>query len=233
MKILSVVIPVYNEVKTIEKLIQRVKDVNIEKEIIVVDDCSTDGTREILQKNNGNGIRAFFHEKNEGKGVALRTGFKYATGEIVAIQDADLEYDPQDYVKLIKPIRDGIADVVYGSRFLTYKFHCKRPFYLTHFVGNKFLNFLVNLLYGTRVTDMETCYKVIKKTVLEKNIDLSARRFDVEPEITAQLLRKGFKIYEIPISYNPRDYKDGKKICWRDGIIAIYVLLKYRFRKMG
>ncbi len=228
---ISVVIPVYNEVRTIEKVIQRVKNVNIEKEIIVVDDCSTDGTREILRKINEDGIRVFFHEKNQGKGAALCTGFKYITGEIAVIQDADLEYDPQDYIKLIKPIKDGMADVVYGSRFLTYIFHCKRLFYLTHFIGNKFLNFLIRLLFRTKITDMETCYKAIRRNVL-KDMKLSARRFDIEPEVTAQLLRKGFKIHEVPISYTPRGYEKGKKICWKDWFIAIFILLKYRFKKV-
>lgn len=232
MKKLSVVIPVYNEVKTIEKIMQQVKDVDIEKEIIVVDDCSTDGTREILRKINENGIKVFFHEKNEGKGEALRTGFKYITGQITVIQDADLEYDPQDYIKLIKPIEDGMVDVVYGSRFLKRKciFDYKHPF-LTHFIGNKFLNFLIELLFRTKITDMETCYKAIRSNVL-KDMKLSARRFDIEPEITAQLLRKGFKIHEVSISYSPRDYGEGKKISWKDGFSAIFILLKYRFKKV-
>lgn len=228
---ISVVIPVYNEVKTIKEIIQRIKDVNIEKEIIVVDDCSTDGTREILRKINENGIRIFFHEGNKGKGAALRTGFEHIKGEVVIIQDADLEYDPQDYIKLIKPIKDGVADVVYGSRFLTYILNCKHLFYLTHFIGNKFLNFLIGLLFRAKITDMETCYKTIRSNVL-KDMKLSARKFDIEPEITAQLIRKGFKIHEVPISYSPRAYEEGKKISWKDGFSAIFVLLKYRFKKV-
>lgn len=229
----SVIIPIYNEVKTIERIIQRVKDVNIEKEIIAVDDCSTDGTREILKGISEDGIKVLFHEKNQGKGAALRTGFKHISGEVVIIQDADLEYDPQDYIKLIKPIREEGTEIVYGSRFLNRKHlpHFERPFYLTHFIGNKFLNFLTSLLYRTKITDMETCYKALNKKVVE-NMSLSARGFDIEPEITAQLLRKGFKIHEVPISYSPRGYKEGKKISWKDGFIAIFVLLKYRFKKM-
>jgi len=230
---LSVVIPVYNEIRYIEELIRRVKNINIEKEIIIIDDFSTDGTREILKKIKDNGIRVFFHEKNMGKGAALRTGFKYVTGDMVVIQDADLEYDPQDYMKLICPIIEGKADVVYGSRFLKLEhvFHCKRPFYLTHFFGNKLLNFILGVLYKTNITDMETCYKVMKREVLE-SIDLSAQGFEIEPEITVSLLRSGFKIHEVPISYVPRDYSEGKKVSWREGVGALFVLFKYRFKKM-
>lgn len=230
----SIVIPVYNEVHTIKRLIQRVKDSNIEKEIIIVDDCSTDGSRELLQDIKEDGIKVFFHEENKGKGAALRTSFKHITGEVAIIQDADLEYDPQDYIKLIKPIYEEGAEVVYGSRFLNRKHmpHCKHFFYLTHFIGNKFLNFLLNLLYGTKITDMETCYKAIKRKALEK-LNLCARGFDIEPEITAQLIRKGFKIQEVPISYHPRDYREGKKISWKDGLVAACVLFKYRFNKIG
>lgn len=231
---ISVIIPVFNEIKTIKSIIQQVKAVNIEKEIIIVDDCSTDGSREILRQVKEDGTKVFFHQKNSGKGSALRTGFKHITGEVVIIQDADLEYNPQDYLKLIEPFsRDGI-DVVYGSRFLNrgHLPHCSHPFYLTHFIGNKFLNFLVNLLYHVKITDMETCYKAVRKKALE-GLSLSARGFEIEPEITAQLLRKGFKIHEVSISYSPRDYKEGKKISWKDGFSTILVLLKYRFKKSG
>jgi glycosyltransferase involved in cell wall biosynthesis len=231
---LSVVIPVYNEITTIKELINRVMNVmDIDKEIVIVDDFSTDGTREILKQIQGDNIRVFLHEKNMGKGAAIRTGFKYITGDVVIIQDADLEYNPQDYRKLIKPIADGLADVVYGSRFLAkgQLHHFKKFFYVTHFIGNKFLNFLVNILYNTKITDMETCYKVIKREVLNE-INLSSSKFEIEPEITAKLLRKGFKIHEVPICYNPRDYSEGKKISWRDGFKAVNILLKYRFKKI-
>jgi glycosyltransferase involved in cell wall biosynthesis len=229
---LSVVIPVYNEVKYIEEVIKKVKDVNIEKEIVVVDDFSTDGTREILKGLQGDGVRVLFHEKNKGKGAALRTGFKYTTGEVIIIQDADLEYDPQDYIKLMEPINSGIAEVVYGSRFLERRYtpDYKNLFYLFHFIGNKILSFLVSILYFTKITDMETCYKVMKRDVLD-NMNLTATGFEIEPEITVKILRRGFKIYEVPINYVPRDYREGKKISWRDGINAIYVLFKYRFKK--
>lgn len=231
---LSVVIPVYNEAATIKKVIARVQKVDINKEIILVDDFSCDGTRQILMNIEGDGVRVFFHEKNMGKGAALRTGFKHISGDLIIIQDADMEYDPQDYLKLVEPIRKGSADVVYGSRFLNrgYLPHCVRPFYLTHFIGNKMLNFLVYMLYNVRISDMETCYKMLKKEVLYE-INLTADRFEIEPEITAQLLRRGYKIHEIPISYKPRDYREGKKISWKDGFIAIYTLLKYRFKKEG
>lgn len=231
---LSVVMPVYNEIRYIEEIIKRVKSVDIEKEIIVIDDYSTDGTRELLEKIKNDGIRIFLHERNLGKGAALRTGFKNATGDIVIIQDADLEYDPHDYHKLIRPILNGTANVVYGSRFLDREHipHCKSPFYLTHFFGNKFLNFLVNIIYKSKITDMETCYKVMKREVLN-SINLSACGFEIEPEITASLLRSGFKIYELPISYIPRDYREGKKISWKDGAMAVIILLKYKFKKMN
>lgn len=233
MKKVSVVIPVYNEVRTIEKVIRQIEAVDVPKEIIIVDDCSTDGTREVLQKLKRNGIEVFFHDKNSGKGAALRTGFEHITGDVVIIQDADLEYDPQDYVKMIKLIQEDGVEVVYGSRFLEKNAFpgFKQFFHVTHFIANKFLSFLVTLLYRVKITDMETCYKMFKKEVL-KNLDLSANGFDFEPEITAQILRKGFKIYEVPISYSPRNYREGKKISWKDGIVALGVLLKYRFKRI-
>ncbi len=228
---LSIVIPVYNEVDTIEKVIERVRDTPHSKELIIVDDCSTDGTRELLGKIKTDGINIYYHDKNQGKGAALRTGFKMVQGDIVIIQDADMEYDPNDYAKLLEPIMCGKAEVVYGSRFLSNKhfFYCKKFFYITHVLGNKFLNILLNLLYNSKVTDMETCYKVMTKEALD-SMDLTESRFEIEPAITANLLLKGYNIYEVPISYLPRDYKEGKKATWRDGIIAIYVLFKYRFK---
>lgn len=228
---ISVIMPVYNEANTIKEIIRRVKDSNVVDEIIVVDDFSTDDTREILISGLLDGVKTYFHDKNQGKGAAIRTGLKNATGDIIIFQDADLEYNPKDYLELIRPIKEGMTDVVYGSRFLMRKdlLHCKRFFYLTHFIGNKFLNFMVRLIYGARLTDMETCYKVIKKEILD-DIELTARGFEIEPEITAKLLRKGFKIYEVPVSYMPRDYQEGKKISWRDGLKALYVLVKYKIK---
>ncbi|MDD5072395.1 MAG: glycosyltransferase family 2 protein [Candidatus Omnitrophica bacterium] len=228
----SVIIPVYNEARTIKEILKKVTDSDVVDEIIIVDDFSKDDTMKILESLSLKGVKVYSHDKNRGKGAAIRTGLKNASGDIIIFQDADLEYDPGDYPELVKPIKEGKADVVYGSRFLNRKdlFHCKKVFYLTHFIGNKFLNFMVMLLYGARLTDMETCYKVIKKEILD-GIDLSARGFEIEPEITAKLLRKGVKIYEVPISYVPRDYQEGKKISWRDGLKALYVLVKYRVGK--
>ncbi|MFA5339147.1 MAG: glycosyltransferase family 2 protein [Candidatus Omnitrophota bacterium] len=228
----SVIIPVYNEAKTIKEILKKVTDSDVVDEIIIVDDFSKDDTMKILESLSLKGVKIYSHDKNRGKGAAIRTGLKNASGDIIIFQDADLEYDPGDYPRLVKPIKEGKADVVYGSRFLNRKdlFHCKKVFYLTHFIGNKFLNFMVMLLYGARLTDMETCYKVIKKEILN-GIDLTARGFEIEPEITAKLLRKGVKIYEVPISYVPRDYQEGKKISWRDGLKALYVLVKYRVGK--
>ncbi len=229
---ISVIIPVYNEAKTIKEITRRVMDTNIVDEIIIVDDFSIDDTAKILKTLFLKGVKVCFHDKNQGKGAAIRTGLENATGDIIIFQDADLEYDPKDYLELVKPIKEGIADAVYGSRFLRRKtlFHCKKFFYITHFIGNKFLNFIVRLLYGAKLTDMETCYKVIKKEILD-SMDISARGFEIEPEITAKLLRKGVKIYEVPISYIPRDYREGKKISWRDGLKALYVLAKYRVKR--
>jgi len=231
---ISVLMPVYNEAKTLKEIIRRVKSIDIVGELVIVDDCSTDGSRGILKEEaQENGMQVHYHDINQGKGAAIRTGLSHITGDIVIIQDADLEYDPRDYPKLIKPILNGTADVVYGSRFLKRESipHCKHIFYLTHFFGNKLLNFVLNILYKTKITDMETCYKAIKSNVLN-SLELSARGFEIEPEITASLLRNGFKIYEVPISYVPRDYSEGKKISWRDGASALFVLLKYRFKKM-
>ncbi|MDD4910427.1 MAG: glycosyltransferase family 2 protein [Candidatus Omnitrophica bacterium] len=231
---ISVVIPVYNEVNTISEVIRRVRDVGIEKEIIVVDDCSADGTKELLQGFKEDGIKVFFHDKNRGKGAALSTGFKHATGDALIIQDADLEYDPREYPRLLRPILEEGADVVYGSRFLNKNslLSCRRLFHFTHLFGNKFLNFLVNLLFGTKITDMETCYKLIKRDALKK-INLTAQGFEMEPEITVKLIKKGFRIHEVPISYRPRGYREGKKISWRDGFMAVFVILKHRLEREG
>jgi len=225
-KTLSIIIPVYNEHKFIRKVLSIVKSVNIgkvKKEIILVDDGSTDGTREILKKLKG--YKIFYHKKNQGKGAAIRTGLAHATGDIILIQDADLEYDPHDYPKLLAPILAGKAKVVYGSRFM--KKH--KPKYWFNYVGNIALTTATNALYGSKITDMETCYKVFKREVLQ-HIRLKARRFDFEPEITAKILKKGYKIYEVPIWYKCRDYTEGKKIKWTDGVKAALYLLKYRFK---
>jgi len=226
-KKLSVVIPAYNEEKTIEAVITRVKKVNIglEKEIIVVDDGSSDGTREILQKLAGKEVKVFFHEKNAGKGAALHTGFSQATGDIILVQDADLEYDPREYPRLLEPILDGRADVVYGSRFLGGP---HRVLLFWHYVGNRFLTTLCNLCANLNLTDMETCYKVFRREVLDK-IRLKAKRFGFEPEITVKVGKLRCRVYEVPISYSGRDYSEGKKITWKDGLAAIFHILRFRF----
>lgn len=243
---LSIVIPVYNEINTIYEILRQVSDVEIglEKEIILIDDCSTDGTREVLEKignkekealslipsKGSRSIKVVFHQQNTGKGGALRTGFGHVTGDITIVQDADLEYDPHDYPRLIKPILDDDADVVYGSRFLGRK----RPegILFSSFVANKFLTFISNILTGLSLTDMETCYKVMKSHIL-KEIELTSDRFGIEPEITAKLAKKGVKIIELPISYFGRDHTTGKKINWKDGVSAIYHILRFNLKKKG
>jgi glycosyltransferase involved in cell wall biosynthesis len=221
---LSVVIPVYNEKETIRELYESVKAVDVDKEIILVDDCSTDGTREILQGLADGTTRIVLHEKNMGKGAALRTGFKNATGDIVIIQDADLEYDPNQYPKLIQPILDGKADVVYGSRFVTGDY--RRVLYYWHMLGNKFLTLISNMLTNLNLSDMETCYKVFRREVLDQ-IAIEENRFGFEPEITAKVAKLHVRIYEVGISYSGRTYKEGKKIGWRDGFSALRCILKY------
>jgi glycosyltransferase involved in cell wall biosynthesis len=205
---LSVVIPVYNEKDTIRELYDAVRAVNLDKEIILVDDFSTDGTREILCTLNDNTPRVYFHEHNQGKGAALRTGFRHVTGDIVIIQDADLEYDPKQFPKLIQPILDDKADVVYGSRFVTGDY--RRVLYFWHMLGNSFLTLLSNMLTNLNLTDLETCYKVFRKDVLER-ISIEEDRFGFEPEITAKISRLDVRIYEVGISYSGRTYKEGKK----------------------
>lgn len=220
---LSVVIPLYNEKDTIERIIQKVKDEPTQKEIIVVDDCSSDGSWELVQKIDG--IRAYRHEKNQGKGAALRTGFQYVEGDIVIIQDADLEYDPADYKKILKPITDGWADVVYGSRFLGGP---HRVMFFWHYMGNRFLTLLSNMMNNLNLTDMETCYKCFRREALD-GITIRSDSFGFEPEITAKFARKGLRIYEVPIAYYGRGFEEGKKIHWTDGIPALYCIFKYRF----
>jgi glycosyltransferase involved in cell wall biosynthesis len=221
---LSVVIPVYNEEKTIRDIYNAVKAVEIDKEIILVDDCSTDGSAAILKELAGLGTRVITHEKNMGKGAALRTGFNNVTGDIIIIQDADLEYDPSQYHKLIQPILEGKADVVYGSRFVTGDY--RRVLFFWHSVGNKFLTLLSNMFTNLNLTDMETCYKVFRREFLEK-ITIEENRFGFEPEITAKVAKLGVRIYEVGISYSGRTYTEGKKIGWKDGFSALRCILKY------
>lgn len=219
---LSVIMPVYNEKATLPQIIEKVLAAPVEKELIIVDDCSTDGTREVL-KNYPN-IKVVLQPYNQGKGAALRAGLKEAGGDYVIIQDADLEYDPQDYIKLLAPINEGKAKVVYGSRFMG-----KHSFSsVSHYWGNKALSLLTTLLYGAVLTDMETCYKLIPAKFI-KNLKLNANRFDFEPEITAKILKNGYKIMEVPIGYKGREFNEGKKISWKDGFAAIAALVKYKF----
>lgn len=223
----SVVIPVYNEVSTIREIVVRVQAVDLDKEIIIVDDGSTDGTREQLQKIalSQENIKVFYHDRNQGKGAALRTGFEAATGDIVIIQDADLEYDPREYPVLLEPILDGRADIVYGSRFLGGP---HRVLFFWHYLGNKFLTLLSNALTNLNLTDMETCYKVFRREVLS-DIQLKSNRFGFEPEFTAKIAKKEFRIYETSISYSGRTYTEGKKIGWKDGVTAIFAIIWFRF----
>ncbi len=224
---LSIVIPVFNEKKTIKELIRRVQDVEtgLEKEIIIVDDGSSDGTRQILEKFNNSDIKVLCHTKNRGKGAALQTGFSTVTGDIILIQDADLEYDPRDYPKLLEPILDGRADAVYGSRFLGGP---HRVLFFWHYVGNKFLTTLSNMLSNLNLSDIETCYKVFRRELIDK-IVLKSKRFGFEPEITIKIAKMKCRIYEVPISYSGRDYSEGKKIGWKDGVAAIFHILRFKF----
>ncbi len=228
-KKLSIVMPVYNEKDTIQKIIPRVLnvDVGLEKELVIVDDFSQDGTRDILAKLNDPRIKVHFHPKNMGKGSALQTGFAKASGEIVLVQDADLEYDPNEYPNLLQPVLDGRADVVYGSRFLSGP---HRVLFFWHYLGNKMLTTFSNMLSNLNLTDMETCYKVFKKSVLDK-IKLKSKRFGFEPEVTIKIAKMKVRIYEVPISYSGRDYSEGKKIGWKDGFAAIFHIIRYKFFK--
>ena len=230
MQKLSIIIPVYNEEKTILEVINRVKKVklkNIKKEIIIVDDFSTDDTKKILTKLKDGSLKIFFHHGNQGKGAAIRTGLKYASGDIILIQDADLEYNPEEYENLLKPIMENKTKVVYGSRIAAIKKNLKNM-YKMHYLGNIILTGMTNILYASKITDMETGYKVFKREVI-KNIKLKAKRFDFEPEITAKILKRKYKIKEVQISFAGRKFKEGKKITWRDGITALFYLIKYRF----
>lgn len=223
---ITILMPVYNEVNTLHEMVKKVEETDfcdLEKEIILIDDCSDDGTKELYKDIPH---KVLYHNYNQGKGAALRTGLTEATGDIIIIQDADLEYDPVDYIPLIKLILDGHADVCYGSRLTGGK--PSRSFMFTHLLGNKFLSLLTNILYGSTLTDMETCYKAFKADFI-KDITIRSDRFDFEPEITAKILKKHARLYELPISYYGREFSEGKKITWRDGIFAIIALIKYRF----
>jgi glycosyltransferase involved in cell wall biosynthesis len=224
--ILSVIIPAYNEKNTINEILIRVQTMDMVDEIVVVDDGSIDGTREILEEMDGVGpIRVVYHEKNLGKGAAVVTGIKNSEGDVILIQDADLEYDPRDYPELLKPIEEQNADVVYGSRFLGGP---RRPAMFWHMVANKMLTLMTNILYDNILTDMETGYKVFRRDVV-RDMTIHARRFDFEPEFTAKIMKRKVRIFEVPICFNPRDYDEGKKIKFKDAVEAVWTLIKYRF----
>ncbi|MFA6307045.1 MAG: glycosyltransferase family 2 protein [Patescibacteria group bacterium] len=230
---LSIVIPVFNEKNTILEVLKRVEAVVLPlgKEIILVDDCSTDGTREMLKSLPAEKYRIFYHDINQGKGAAVRLGFNQASGDIIIVQDADLEYDPEEYGKLIKPIMDGKADVVYGSRLIGGG-ETRRVLYFWHYLGNKLLTILSNALSNLNLSDMETCYKVFSKASLEKiRPRLTSNRFGIEPEITMLIGRNKFKVYEVGISYSGRTYKEGKKINWKDGLAAFWHIVKFGVRR--
>jgi glycosyltransferase involved in cell wall biosynthesis len=226
---LSVIVPVFNERNTLVEILRRMRAVElpdgIESEIIVVDDGSSDGTRDVLRQLGDSTVRVVMHDVNRGKGAAVRTGFKHATGEFILVQDADLEYDPEDWPKLLAPVLRGRARVVYGSRFTGER----RNMLLLHWIGNRFLSLTTNVLYNTTLSDMETCYKLLERSLIE-DLQLQSNKFDIEPEITAKVLKRGLRIYEVPISYSGREFDEGKKITWRDGFSALWTLVKYRFR---
>lgn len=224
---LSVIIPVYNEKATIEEIARRVKAAEPgDKEIIIVDDGSTDGTRDILKRLEGDGVKVILHKKNTGKGGAIRTGLSAARGDIVMLQDADLEYDPKEIAALIRPIQDGMADAVYGSRFMGGR--PQRVHMFWHQVGNRFLTFLFNIMYNCTLTDLETCYKAFKRDII-KDFKIKSNGFTIEPELTAKILRKRARLYEVPISYYGRSYDEGKKIRFYHGLECIWAIIKFRF----
>jgi len=219
----SIIIPVYNEEATLKKVVDTIKAVELEKEIVIVDDGSTDGTIKILKQMDDPQIKVFYHNNNQGKGAAVRTGLEKATGDIVIIQDADLEYDPREYPHILRLIKDGSADVVYGSRFLG----DHRVFLFWHYMGNKVLTLITNLLYNTILTDMETGVKAFRREAIA-DIKIRSNGFDFEPEITAKILKKGLRLYEVPITYRGRSYDEGKKIHWYDGLWALRALIRFR-----
>ncbi|HMB69021.1 MAG TPA: glycosyltransferase family 2 protein [bacterium] len=225
MKKLTVIIPVFNEERTLEEIVRRVQEAPfpLEKEILIVNDASVDGTSAILERLEGGNVRVFHHAVNQGKGAAIRTAQPHCTGDLVVVQDADLEYYPEEYELLAGPILDGRADVAYGTRFLG----THRVFLFWHYMGNLFLTFLTNLLYNTMLSDMETCFKMCRTEIFQ-SLNLTANRFGFEPEFTAKIFKRGYKVYEVPISYNGRGYEEGKKITWRDGVAALYFLVKFR-----
>ncbi len=223
--LLSVVMPVYNERNTLEEIVGRVLAVPLRIELVAVDDASTDGSREILERlSREHGFRVYRQERNQGKGAAVRRGIAEATGDIIVVQDADLEYSPEEFPELIELIVKGKADAVFGSRFIGRH----RCFLFTHYLANLFLNLVTNVLYNTTMTDMETCFKAVRSELL-KSLDLRSDRFGIEPEITAKLFKRGARVYEVPITYEGRDYSEGKKITWKDGFPALWTLIKYRF----
>jgi glycosyltransferase involved in cell wall biosynthesis len=223
---LSIIIPIYNEEKTIQEIIRRVQATGLADEILAIDDGSIDGSRELLESISKEGkVKVFFHEHNQGKGKAVRTGIQNASGDLILIQDADLEYDPREYPNLLKPIQEGIADVVYGSRFLGAG---RRPVLFWNMVANKILTLVTNVLYNNILTDMETGYKMFRRQVVQ-DMPLHAHRFEFEPEFTAKILKRKVRLYEVPIEFNPRDYSEGKKIKMKDAFIAMWTLIKYRF----
>ena len=223
---LSVIVPVFDERNTVVEIVRRMRAVElpVDLEIVIVDDGSTDGTGDVLRQLADSTVRVVLHEHNKGKGAAIRTGLEKVTGDLVLIQDADLEYDPEDWPKLLAPVLRGKAQVVYGSRFTGER----RNMLFLHWMGNRFLSLTTNVLYNTTLSDMETCYKLFDRSVID-GITIRASRFEFEPEITAKILRRGIRIYEVPISYTGREFDEGKKITWRDGFIALWTLVKYRF----
>ncbi len=224
---LSVIVPVFDERNTVVEIVRRMRavDLPVDLEIVIVDDGSTDGTRDVLRQLGDSTVRVITHEANRGKGAAIRSGLAQVHGDLVLVQDADLEYDPEDWPKLLAPILRGKARVVYGSRFTGER----RNMLFLHWVGNRFLSLTTNVLYNTTLSDMETCYKLFDRELLD-SITLRAQRFEFEPEVTAKILRRGIRIYEVPISYTGREFDEGKKITWRDGFIALWTLVKYRFK---